>query len=338
MIQELIILSQSVAHDTSAIQEAGGNASVKNNDIMYVKASGTLLSKISHDKGWAKVDLQNWRKDFNDFSSDNEDEFVKINIANTLDGGRASIETGLHALLPHRYVLHTHSVYANVLLCGGETHKFCEFIQKNHDVNIVVVPMCAPGLQLTTHLTRELAKVDNHKPIIVLLENHGIALSCNDLEQTIALHDFLHNSARDFFQLPKFENFSLTERDSVTKLPNSNAFISEEKFWSTDFTDSNVNIDFFNDPLVFFPDQVVYVNNKLNKNISIRYNLSATFIEENCLVFSNLTEPKARNTAEILASVLYLYQNIKNPHTLPQELCEYIANMSGEKYRQSLEL
>ena len=86
---------------------------------MYVKAFGTLLYEISLEKGWLKQNINQWREDCEHFHFSDEDEFVTINTNNTIEGERASIETGLHALLPHKYVLHTHFVYANIFFTFG---------------------------------------------------------------------------------------------------------------------------------------------------------------------------------------------------------------------------
>ena len=122
---------------------------------MYVKAFGTLLYEISLEKGWLKQNINQWREDCEHFHFSDEDEFVTINTNNTIEGERASIETGLHALLPHKYVLHTHFVYANIFLCGGETQKFIDYIHFKENIKIIVVPTCAPGLQLTNHLYKQ---------------------------------------------------------------------------------------------------------------------------------------------------------------------------------------
>ncbi len=333
MIQDLIKLSQSVARDVSAIQGAGGNTSVKNDDTMYVKSSGTLLSEMTSDSGWAKLDFKKWREDFKSFNSLDEDEFVQINTNNTLEGGRASIETGLHALLPHKYVLHTHSVYANVFLCGGKTSELIDFISLEADVQVITVPVCAPGLQLTTHLANKLAKINTtKKTIVVLLENHGIAVSSDDLDETTRIHDLLHNGVRENFNLAKFESVEIQHIRHFEIPANPFDFAEDLDVWKHGKFTLSVAKEFFNDPKVFFPDQVVYVNNKINVLIQLVPNNK----HEDCIIYK-LKQQQAQNTAEILASVLYLYENINTPCELSQNLCEYIANMSGEKYRQQLE-
>ncbi|MGL4388796.1 MAG: class II aldolase/adducin family protein [Brevinema sp.] len=331
-IEQLITFSQSVASDVSAIQGAGGNTSIKDNDTLYVKASGTLLSEMSDTKGWAKLNLQQWQNDFKSFNSSIEDEFVAINTNNTTVGGRASIETGLHALLPHKYVLHTHSVYANIFLCGGETQKLIKHINERENVECVVIPACAPGLQLTNHLARELQNIDNTKPIIVLLENHGIAISCDDIDKTMHLHDILHNRVREYFGLPIFESFTIDSTTLTHVFLGDNSELCSTEAWRNKGNISPLTKRLFDDPKVFFPDQVVYVNNKLGKQIKIHKDIS-----NNDYILYQLKEQQAKNTAEILSMVVYLYEHIKKPRLLSNDLCEYISNMSVEKYRQQLE-
>lgn len=330
MIDQLITLSQSVAYDVSIVQGAGGNTSIKEDNILCIKASGISLSDISLENGWVKLNLQQWREDFNKFHSNNEDEFSSINIKNTIEGKRASIETGLHALLPHKYVLHTHSVYANFFLCGGRTEELVDYIHSNENVRSIVIPTCAPGLQLTRHLAQELQNIDNSQPIIVFLKNHGIAISCNNLNETVQLHAALHDGVKKYFKLATFTPFTITNNMPLSTNDNK-AVLTSSAMWRSQDTISNITKNFFKEPKVFFPDQVVYINTKLNNQIILSKD------NNNDYIVYQLSKQQAQNTAEILATVIYLYENIKKPQVLAQGLCEYIANMSGEKYRQHLE-
>ena len=89
------------------IQGAGGNTSVKDNGVLWVKASGYWLSDAQNNYIFTPLDrqvvLDKIDQEIEDLSSaqifDKQDKILK-----------PSIETTLHALMRHKFVAHVHSV------------------------------------------------------------------------------------------------------------------------------------------------------------------------------------------------------------------------------------
>src|SRR5215471_12105270 len=105
ILDDLRRMSARVGADIHLVQGAGGNSSVKLNDVLWVKASGAWLSDAEAKDIFVPVQLSGARAAL---AAGNE----RMPTAPGLDdqGLRASIETSLHALMPHRVVLHVHAV------------------------------------------------------------------------------------------------------------------------------------------------------------------------------------------------------------------------------------
>ena len=102
---EFLKLSSKLGKDHMLVQGAGGNTSIKQNNKMWIKASGTWLSKSLEENIFVEVNLERIRKNIllnEDISAETSNKTNK-NL-------RPSIETSLHALMPHKIVVHTHPI------------------------------------------------------------------------------------------------------------------------------------------------------------------------------------------------------------------------------------
>lgn len=303
----------SASANTDAVQGAGGNTSVKYGNTLYIKASGMRLKDMDFDQGWTTIDLSEWRKGFADFQG-GEEEFNTLTDRCTTGKEHASIETGLHALLPQKFILHTHSAYSCVFLCSGKMQELKACLYPSAEADIFTVEACAPGLQLTQNLNKTIQKKAYSESSIALLENHGIAAASSNIDKTLTLHSELHENLQKKFQLPLF----------------AEPVMNEDLKWNAAVYAQGIEY-FLNKQALLFPDQAVYIDNKI---------LSGDIeFQGSTIIFKNHSRKHAQNAAEILALVLYLYQ------TIPQDsLCFldkaagfYITSMSREKYRQNLE-
>ena len=65
---------------------------------------------------------------------------------------RPSIETGFHSILK-KYVIHTHSIYSNILACSKSFENLTATIFKNDD--FIIIPYFPPGTILTRNILKE---------------------------------------------------------------------------------------------------------------------------------------------------------------------------------------
>ena len=119
-IKELVFMSKDIGYDPACTQGGGGNTSVKLDECqMAIKSSGRALKEMTENDGYSIVDYKKIR-DYLYSSDQNEHTFLQILKSCIVEEcSRPSMETGFHALLGN-YVIHTHSVYANLLTCSKE--------------------------------------------------------------------------------------------------------------------------------------------------------------------------------------------------------------------------
>ena len=143
-------------------QGAGGNASEKRGDVLVVKASGRRLDQARSAEAWTSLRLGQAKAiaeaDGEDFS------------AALLTSSRASIETGLHALSPARFVLHLHfvPVLAEAIRKDGEAR----LGRALKDLAWSWVPYARPGAPLA-------AACKSRQAPIVVLDRHGVILNAD---------------------------------------------------------------------------------------------------------------------------------------------------------------
>jgi rhamnose utilization protein RhaD (predicted bifunctional aldolase and dehydrogenase) len=158
------------------VQGAGGNTSFKDNDILWVKASGCWLRDAGEKNIFVPVNYSGILNRLNNNEKDPVTPEV-LDIGREYNKLRPSIETSLHALMPHRYVIHTHSVniLANVITKDGKD-KLSKMLK---GLRWAWVPYVRPGLPLTLAV-KHAAK---SQPDILILENHGIVLGSDSVDE-----------------------------------------------------------------------------------------------------------------------------------------------------------
>jgi rhamnose utilization protein RhaD (predicted bifunctional aldolase and dehydrogenase) len=171
-ISELIEYSAEVGANPLLIQGAGGNTSVKEGNVMWIKASGTLLADAKSKDIFVAVDLPEMRLalDNNEPRSDRPAEF-------TIGKGvlRPSIETSLHAVFKQRIVIHVHCVQtiAHAIQQNGKNL----ISQKLAGLNWCMVSYQKPGANLAQEVKAAL-KEDTD---VVILANHGLLVAADSV-------------------------------------------------------------------------------------------------------------------------------------------------------------
>jgi rhamnose utilization protein RhaD (predicted bifunctional aldolase and dehydrogenase) len=118
-IKELIEISRYYGSNKDFVIAGGGNTSFKDNETIWIKASGQALSELNED---GLVSLS--RKKLHIISSGvySEDpvireEQVKDELYRSiLDPGnirRPSVETSLHEIIQYKYIVHLHPTQIN---------------------------------------------------------------------------------------------------------------------------------------------------------------------------------------------------------------------------------
>ena len=171
-MQKLVEFSRRYGSDPELVLAGGGNTSMKENGVLYVKGSGCSLSTIrSVDFVAMNLDklLAICGKQYPTEDKEREALFLADVSAAKLPGEerkRPSVEALLHALFPQRYVLHLHPALINGLTCGADGRRIAAELFPG----VIWVNACRPGYTLAKRLSDKIGPGTD----TVLLQNHGV--------------------------------------------------------------------------------------------------------------------------------------------------------------------
>jgi rhamnose utilization protein RhaD (predicted bifunctional aldolase and dehydrogenase) len=198
------------------VQGGGGNTSVKFDDsLMAIKASGYTLGEITGDKGYVTVDYPKIRRYYDsvdkDAGRDYEKESLEVNLSSIvllpgMEEKRPSVEVGFHSFLS-RNVIHTHSVYANVLCCSEEGAGAAQDIFSGSGIGVLFLPSIDPGFTLTLFIKESLdayGKENGRAPDALFLNNHGLIVQGEDADAAINIHETVNEKIKKHFGLKDF--------------------------------------------------------------------------------------------------------------------------------------
>jgi rhamnose utilization protein RhaD (predicted bifunctional aldolase and dehydrogenase)/NAD(P)-dependent dehydrogenase (short-subunit alcohol dehydrogenase family) len=200
ILAELITLAQRFGRDPEFSRGGGGNASAKADGILYIKPSGVPLATLEADD-LVPLDIERLLallegRDAPDLVTDaNMDPVLRAARAARLGeagGRRPSVELLFHALLPGRFILHTHPVLLNAVTCaaGGAALAGRLFGDR-----AVWVPYADPGLPLARAIAetrRAFAeRTGLPAPAIVLMQNHGVVVTADTAAEIEAQYAWL---------------------------------------------------------------------------------------------------------------------------------------------------
>ena len=147
LVAGLVHLSRHIGEDPRLVQPGGGNTSIKVDGVLLVKGSGTDLRTIGPE-GFTRLDLARLGT-LREADAMSDAEMMRFMATCMLaDGPAPSVETPLHALLPHRVIAHTHDVATMSLTNVGEGTAE-RLIHELFEGGIVHVPYVRPGFPLS---------------------------------------------------------------------------------------------------------------------------------------------------------------------------------------------
>ena len=337
-IRDLIEISQYAGNRADYTQGGGGNTSVKNEekDVMLIKASGYRLKDIDEKTAFVAVRRSAISDYYNsvDLSvkKDYEKESAEIskNSVMPMEGIatlRPSVEVGFHAILK-KYVIHTHSVYANLLTCSKEGEFIADKLFADKDFGFIFLPYINPGFELTLAMKKEIERYVAEKhayPEVIFMKNHGLVVNADYLPRVMSVNTEVNECIRKHFNLP--DDFRKVELGQV-----DGGFVSETNV-VTNFVTKNGLTKSFLDEYPLYPDQLVYLNNVLAHS-------PETLIVEDGTVRYNADVKQATTLEETLAAYLFVVSTIKSAgltiDTMNKKEVDFINNWEAEKYRRSV--
>ena len=180
-LRDLDRFSALIGRDPEQVQAAGGNTSVKADDVLWVKASGLWLADALERDVFVPVRLGEVLDGIARGLADPVGAAVVAEL--NPEGLRPSIETTLHALLPHAVVVHTHSVRTIALAIREDAETL--LAERLGGLHWLYVPYCKPGLPLTQVISE---RWRGGPPVdVIVLGNHGLVVGGATVEAAAAL-------------------------------------------------------------------------------------------------------------------------------------------------------
>lgn len=166
-------LSARIGRDPLLTQANSGNTSIKLGRVLWVKASGKWLSDALQEDIFARVDLASARESIRRGHN-------PAAAAMDADGEKLtpSVETAMHAVLPHCVVVHVHSVNAIAHAVRWDARPHLE--QLLAGLQWEWIPYAASGLPLAAQIEQALRR----SPLtdVFVLGNHGLIVCGDDCE------------------------------------------------------------------------------------------------------------------------------------------------------------
>jgi len=196
-IRVLVGLARAAGSGPDINQGSSGNVSVKTGeDLMLIKRSGCRMRDLNEKYGFSAVDLAAVKKAVAGGKLDSGTVRDSEICADGVPGGVPSVETGFHAVLG-RAVLHTHSVYANILSSCAEGQDLVEDMFPGADY----VGFFRPGPDICRSINN-IARPGERQ--IIFAANHGLIVSCGVPEEIPFIFGDLEASVGNKLKLPLY--------------------------------------------------------------------------------------------------------------------------------------
>ncbi|MFC1595736.1 class II aldolase/adducin family protein [Candidatus Margulisiibacteriota bacterium] len=209
-IEQLVKMSRYAGNRFDLVQSGVGNSSVKlENGEMLIKASGVRLSQVSRQSNIATVSLKKVRDILTNpkllsLSDKKTKEKIALNLIGQAikdNSPRPSIETIFHAMFESRYVLHTHPIAVNLLVCRKNWRQVSSEL---FDSAVMCVDYKTPGVELAFEVKAELKKYEEKygtRPTITFLQNHGLIINTDSFEEIIPMTEQVLGRLEDYFEI-----------------------------------------------------------------------------------------------------------------------------------------
>lgn len=274
----LAMMGTMIGSRTDYVQGGGGNMSAKLPDGgLLIKASGVAFKEMRPDYGLVALDpapLRAYLAANTHGAYPPEAESVALLEQRTRGhGARPSMEAWFHTLLG-TYVLHTHSVYVNILTCATYGSALVEELFGDTDFRTLWIPYANPGIALGIEVYKAVAQYEEAHgrfPDVIFLQNHGIIVTANRGDECIALHEEVNTRIRNYLYI-------------TAPYPPVADFISAMNARRPRYIEEHDNV-------LLFPDQIVFgtkVPEIVAASLYIRYN-----IEGRGLSFATIPAPDA---------------------------------------------
>lgn len=204
-----VYTSRLLGRDKSLVLHGGGNTSVKlrarnilgeDQELIYVKGSGWDLATIE-EAGFAPLPLDYVRR-LGGLPAMTDAQMSQELLTHTLRAGAPapSVETILHALLPYKFVDHTH---ADAFISVSNTEGGLGRLREIYGDSLVYIPYVMPGFDLARSCAELFPRQRNPRTVGMALEHHGLFSFGETARESYERMIALVRQAEDYLQRKK---------------------------------------------------------------------------------------------------------------------------------------
>ena len=214
-----VYTSRLIGADPSLVLHGGGNTSVKSRtrnkvneevDVLYVKGSGWDLDTLE-PPGLPGVLLDHLQK-LRNLDKLSDEEMVNEQRTHLLDASspNPSVETLLHAFLPHKFIDHSHADASLIIANQPDAEKICREIYGDR---FGIVSYIMPGFDLA----KASAEVYEENPDVegLMLVNHGMFTFGDSAKESYDRHIHAVTLAEDFIKKTPLKSLTSLEGSAL---------------------------------------------------------------------------------------------------------------------------
>jgi putative hydrolase of the HAD superfamily len=309
IVKDYVFISKYFGQSTLNVQGQGGNISIKQDNLLFIKSSGFILGNTTETEGYCIVDCN---RCLNLLHGNNN-----INETKIFGYSNPSMETYFHSFMK-KYTVHLHFTLSNIFISSSDTYYFDDF-----QYNYCVVDYFTPGIQLAKQIENKYSKECD----IYFLKNHGLIITgdtlCNIFDYYEYIFMYFMNKSKLYYFSHYLDSGYITKtlyQYGMCKIVRKINILEEQI----------KNIVYCFPDLAIYIQNIVYINDfKELKNEAydiIIYN-------SNCYcVCDNMT--KMYSITEIIDSYLLLQSQTNNLISI--ENVKILQNMEQEKIRKQI--
>lgn len=201
-LQHIVELSHQFG-TTHYVCGGGGNVSVKNQNILWIKASGTTLSSITSETFLAmdREILSNIFRIDPPADPQAREAIVKQYMAQAVlprTPGRASVEAPLHNTIDACFVVHTHPAIVNGMTCSRQAEDACRELFPE----ALWLDYIDPGYTLCMKVRQKILQYKTEykrEPAIIFLKNHGVFVAADDPQSLRNIYDHIIKTLSEYY-------------------------------------------------------------------------------------------------------------------------------------------
>ena len=199
--------SRLLGQSSELVLHGGGNTSVKINqtnifnedeEILYVKGSGWDLVSIEKE-GFSPVKMDMLLK-LASLEKLSDTDMVKYQRQALIDPSapNPSVEAILHAIIPFKYVDHTH---ADAVVTVSNSKDGKKRLHEIYGTKVLFIPYIMPGFELASKMNTMLQDIDLSHYEAIILENHGVFTYSDDAKKSYDKMIEIVTKAQDYMYI-----------------------------------------------------------------------------------------------------------------------------------------